>query len=195
MGVSMPDDAVTGPAAMLFGKMPAHGDFVSRGLQAAERDALDLWFSSELAAARDAMGDDFDAAYDVAPPWLYAGPADPKCVTWWALAMAPSIDAAGRRFPLLFGWSGLMPTDALPAAEAAGTILFDAISELWDVDRLAAAPLPDLALGSDPVVDDAAAPSPGWRTLDREIAFADACAPGLLTAMLTNTVPTPMVTA
>ena len=50
--------------AWLFGKMPAHGDFVSRGLGPTMRDRLDLWLSAEMDVARAEFGDEFEPRYD-----------------------------------------------------------------------------------------------------------------------------------
>ncbi|WP_315760678.1 type VI secretion system-associated protein TagF [Sphingomonas sp. Y38-1Y] len=127
----------------LFGKLPTHGDFVARGLSAGDRDALDAWLSGSMAEAA-ALYEDFDARYDAAPPWRHAGPAGGG-------AICASVDAAGRRFPLvLLG----------PAGEACEALLYRALGEAWDADRLhveagglAASPS-DVALwwteGSDP---------------------------------------------
>ena len=44
---------------ILFGKLPAHGDFVARGIDAAGRAELDDWLSASLADARAALGEAF----------------------------------------------------------------------------------------------------------------------------------------
>lgn len=106
-------------SAMLFGKLPAHGDFIARGVGAGERDTLDAWLSDSMADAA-AYYEDFEARYDAAPPWRHAGPAGGG-------AICASVDAAGRRFPLLLlGGEG----------EACEGLLYRALSEGWDADRL-----------------------------------------------------------
>ena len=50
----------------LFGKLPALGDFVSRGLDMSARDRLDGWLSAEMQDGRTRWGDDFDLRYDAA---------------------------------------------------------------------------------------------------------------------------------
>ncbi len=55
----------------LFGKLPGHGDFVSRGVPGGLRDRLDQWLSDWLAAARAEHGAAFVAAYEAAAPWLF----------------------------------------------------------------------------------------------------------------------------
>lgn len=111
---------------LLFGKMPAHGDFVARGLESGERGALDAWLSASLAAARATPA--FDDLYDRAPPW--------RCRTVaGAGAIAPSQDRVGRRFPLLLAVRG-GDEDTAAACEA---LLYDAIAGGWDADALVAA--------------------------------------------------------
>jgi type VI secretion system ImpM family protein len=94
----MPADAVTlmtrieHPA--VFGKLPAHGDFVSRGVPGAVREKLDEWLSEWLDKCRAAHGEAFAEVYETAAPWLFAGPG--------AMAvLLPSMDAVGRHYPLL----------------------------------------------------------------------------------------------
>lgn len=78
----------------IFGKLPAHGDFISRGIAGDLRAAIDQWLSDWLAAARAACGDSFTTAYESAAPWLFEGPRT-------TAVLMPSMDAVGRQFPLL----------------------------------------------------------------------------------------------
>lgn len=116
----------------MFGKLPAHGDFIARGLSGAGRDAIDAWLAESLAAARAALGDDFESVYDRAPPWR-CGAAD------MAGALAPSVDAVGRRYPIFVSLAGVAPERVASAAEACEALLFDALSDGWTADQLAAA--------------------------------------------------------
>lgn len=119
----------------LFGKLPSHGDFVARGLAAMDRDALDRWLSAGLKDARAAFGPDFDALYDHAPAWRFAameGEGD-KAV---AGVLAPSIDRAGRRYPLYLVLAGIDAGHVVPAAEWCEELIRDAFRGGWDVDRL-----------------------------------------------------------
>ena len=78
--------------AWLFGKLPSHGDFVTRGLSPAERDQLDRWLSDEMEQARDMLGEQFAARFDETPPVLFAHPCE---AGWEGGALCPSIDSAG----------------------------------------------------------------------------------------------------
>lgn len=114
--------------ATLFGKLPAHGDFVARGLSAADRDALDAWLSASMIDARERFGDTFEARFDAAQPWRCTGAGV-------AGALAASQDAAGRRFPVVLLCAG-------EDADACEALLYDAIAQGWDADRLASAAPP-----------------------------------------------------
>lgn len=132
MVVPLPGQVVTG-RLFLFGKLPAHGDFVARGLSRAERDAWDAWLGETLEIARAELGAGFEDAYDQAPAWRFVRPElDGR---WSSGALAPSMDAVGRRYPLVVGLSDLDAADAaargavlaLGAEDAIRTALGDAL--------------------------------------------------------------------
>jgi len=110
-------------AGVVYGKLPAHGDFVSRGLRADERDALDTWLSTAMLTAREAWADSFEDRYDHALPLRCDGPG-------MSGALAASQDSAGRRYPLL-ALSGYGEGERIEA------LLYDAIAQAWTADRLA----------------------------------------------------------
>jgi type VI secretion system protein ImpM len=150
---------VSGLAVFAFGKLPAHGDFVARGLSAAERDAWDEWASAGLARAREALGGAFDEAHDRAQPWRFAfgqAGAGRFGAGRRAGVLAPSIDAAGRRYVIVVGAvaaSGL-PGDGegAAAAEILEGEIYRAFEQGCDIDQLtanAAAALSGLAAGAD----------------------------------------------
>ena len=78
----------------IIGKLPAHGDFIARGVAYGARDDFDRWLSSWMQAGRDRHGRDFDAAYEVAAPFLFEGE---RCTA----ILMPSMDAVGRLYPIL----------------------------------------------------------------------------------------------
>lgn len=106
---------MSGPAAILFGKLPRHGDFVARGLEAREREAWDRWAARGLEAARAALGEDFEAAHETMPPWRFVDQADGG---WRAGALAASIDSVGRRFVVVLAAEGLSAGQAAADGEA-----------------------------------------------------------------------------
>lgn len=87
----------------LFGKLPAHGDFVARGLTPEAERLLDDWASREMETAREALGEAFDAAHDAAPGWGFIAGPGPLGDGWRWGAAAASVDSAGRRFLILAG--------------------------------------------------------------------------------------------
>ncbi len=122
--------------AMLFGKLPAHGDFVARGLTTRDRDAIDAWLAGALDDARAVLGEAFEAAYDYAPPWRFGAVADGVGI---AAAIAPSVDAVGRRFPIMVMRDGLSAQAVAGTAEGCEDLLFTALGEGWTADRLVGA--------------------------------------------------------
>lgn len=148
--------------AFLWGKLPAHGDFVARGLTAERQEKLDHWLSAGLAAGRERLGASFEDCYDQAPPWRFAWPSDGG---WSAGALAPSMDSVGRRYPILVGREGIAKDEAGQVAAACEDALFTAIGEGWTADRLVDS-LPSLDT-SDLIDPDWPAGS-NWWTLGSE---------------------------
>ena len=167
--------------AFLFGKLPAHGDFVARGLEPDAREALDLWLADSLAAAREMLGEAFDDLYEEAPPWRFAAAGVDG---WTAGAMALSVDGVGRRYPILLALDGLANGQVETAADACENLLYDALGEGWDADRLHAA-----ALAVTPDATVAWQGDEGWWTLGaerfNEAYLLGARPAGLIAAVLT----------
>jgi type VI secretion system protein ImpM len=85
-----------------YGKLPARGDFVRAGLPRDFTDRWDDWLQSVIAGSRALMGDDWLPAFLEAPVWRFALPPG-MCGERAALGlMLPSVDKAGRYFPLTF---------------------------------------------------------------------------------------------
>ena len=121
---------------MLFGKLPAHGDFVTRGLTAGERDTLDDWLTRSLDEARVRLGEHYESIYDRAPPWRFAAHGRQG---WTAGVMVLSVDRVGRRYPVLVARAGLGDDAVEGAADAIEALLYQALAEGWDADRLVGA--------------------------------------------------------
>jgi type VI secretion system protein ImpM len=119
------------PDAGWFGKMPALGDFASRRLPDDWIAAWDAWLGEELAAARDALGDEaWLALYLVAPIrrfWLAPGLLTRDA---WLGVLMPSVDGVGRHFPF---------TLAAPLRPGHADLLDALANEDWlaDADALA----------------------------------------------------------
>ena len=95
--------AVTGPAIVgFYGKVPARGDFVRAGLPRDFTDPWDVWLEAVIAVTRAEAGDAWLPAYLEAPIWRFTLPAG-LCGKNPVLGLTmPSVDKAGRYFPLTF---------------------------------------------------------------------------------------------
>lgn len=157
---------MNGARAILFGKLPRHGDFIARGLAGQPRAAWDDWASGGLIRAREALGERFEEQHDTVPPWRFIGGPGAFGPGWRAGAVAPSIDSAGRRFMILLAAEDLSPGQADVAgeaiAEAMEGLIYDAFESGWDADALI-----DAAGAAVPVAEAAAANAPHarWWTL------------------------------
>lgn len=104
----------------LFGKVPQKRDFLAVNLPDAILHPFETWLQTSLAASRGAIGRRWEEFYLVAPIWrFWIGPGvfGAGC----AGAMAPSVDAVGRFFPLAIvhwdGAAGMAPPPLLDPAE------------------------------------------------------------------------------
>ena len=95
----------------LYGKVPAHGDFIDRQLPVSFIRAWDDWLQSVIANSRERLGEDWLDHYLTSPIWrfmLSSGTLDEQS---WAGVLVPSVDSVGRYFPLTIA-------TPLPAASA-----------------------------------------------------------------------------
>jgi type VI secretion system protein ImpM len=109
-----------------YGKIPARGDFVRHGLPRGFTDPWDTWLQSVMSGSQALMGDDWLPAFLEAPVWRLILPPG-MCGSLAALGlMLPSVDRAGRYFPLTFGALSPLCVDPgsaeawLDSCEAAG---------------------------------------------------------------------------
>lgn len=97
----MPDRAITrGARAGIFGKLPARGDFVRENLPRGFTDPWDAWWQRGLADTRERAGEAWVASWLEAPVWRFLLPpglcGGEGVVGIWL----PSVDKAGRYYPL-----------------------------------------------------------------------------------------------
>ena len=126
------------PVAGLFGKLPAHGDFVRRGWPDATVDAVDRWLTETIGTARAARADaDFAAWMRGAPLWRGYVPPGKLGPYALHLAVAPSVDRAGRLFPVaagVAGSAGLAWAHAEQAGELVDAAIYRALAGDADAD-------------------------------------------------------------
>jgi type VI secretion system protein ImpM len=108
--------------AGFFGKVPTHGDFVSRRLPQDFIAPWDAWMQAGLAESRARLGQGWLPMYLNSPIWRFAlgaGVCGPQA---WAGVMMPSVDRVGRYFPLtvaaVLGGDGVDPRHG-PAGDEA----------------------------------------------------------------------------
>lgn len=84
----------------LFGKIPAHGDFISRQLPSSFLTPWDEWLQRSVHGSQELIGDNWLDIYLTSPIWRFA--LSPGCVdnSAWAGILVPSVDSVGRYFPL-----------------------------------------------------------------------------------------------
>ena len=180
----MPADPVmTG----FFGKLPCRGDFLRQGLPRSFVTPWDEWLSSALAGSKAAMGESWLPAFLEAPVWRFLLPAG-QCGPDGALGLwMPSVDSAGRYFPLtiaaIFPGRAATRADAwLDAAEESGRTALEADTEPGDLTaRLSRIPAPD---GEGSVSHALWWTDGAPRVQAESITLGSLPAPGQFTAML-----------
>ncbi len=131
----MPDPQISVRGYGFWGKLPSRGDFLGNGLSKALIAAWDSWISSGLAASQAAMGEDWQPAWMEAPVWCFSASAG--CFGTDAVSglWMPSVDRAGRMFPLLIAAECSTVPEWFLQAEDAGRA---ALAEVLGPEALAA---------------------------------------------------------
>lgn len=148
-----------------FGKMPGRGDFVRRDLPNAFVDTWDDWLTECIARSRAALGHRWTDAWLCAPVWRFALGGGLCGPTAWAGVMMPSVDSAGRYFPLTLAASvagSEIPTSLLIGGwiDALENAAISALDDATGFDGFAGAvsALPSPAPPIDPTYDGARSP-------------------------------------
>lgn len=94
-----PDEASPG----FFGKIPSHGDFVSRRLSNDFVSVWDRWLSESVSQSRSQLGDQWLDCYLTSPVWRFAISAGLCGEPAWAGVTIPSVDKVGRYYPMTLG--------------------------------------------------------------------------------------------
>lgn len=130
--------------AGFYGKLPARGDFVRFGLPRGFTDPWDAWLAAALAASRARLGEAWLPAFLESPVWrflLSPGLCGDRAVLG---LMMPSVDRAGRYFPLTFAvlCSAAPVEDAawLDRCEAAGRAALEQDAAPEEVGAIMGAP-------------------------------------------------------
>jgi len=89
-------DVLTG----LFGKLPAHGDFVQRNLPSKFIEVWDDWLQHYITGSQEQLGEQWLDIYLTSPIWRFMFSVGAIDENSWAGIMLPSVDRIGRYFPL-----------------------------------------------------------------------------------------------
>ncbi len=84
----------------IYGKLPAHPDFISSEVEASVTSELYEWAQRVIHDSQNDLGDDWLSAYLVSPLWRFLLSSSPQRKTGLVGVMTPSVDAVGRYFPL-----------------------------------------------------------------------------------------------
>ena len=83
-----------------YGKLPAHGDFVTRRLPPSFIEPWDAWLNKMLLGSRQRLGAGWRDAFLSAPAWRFVLAPGVLGEQGWAGVILPSVDSVGRFFPL-----------------------------------------------------------------------------------------------
>lgn len=149
------------PRAALFGKLPAHGDFVRRGDPELVQ-TLDGWLTAEVDRFAMSAGYELDERLSELPTWCFRLPGDISG------ALAASRDKVGRLYPVI------ATADAQPGgAQRIAELLTEARDHGLDADETRARLI---VIASD-AADDATAEEEGWWRASDPAARASATDP------------------
>lgn len=84
----------------IYGKLPAHGDFVQRSLPGSFVTPWDEWLQRAVHGAREVIGEQWLDYYLTSPVWRFAFSAGVIDAHPWAGILVPSVDSVGRYFPV-----------------------------------------------------------------------------------------------
>jgi len=83
----------------LFGKLPAHGDFVQRNLPAGFINVWDEWLQHFISGTKEQLGENWLDIYLTSPVWRFVFSAGVIDENNWTGIMIPSVDRVGRYYP------------------------------------------------------------------------------------------------
>jgi type VI secretion system protein ImpM len=154
---------VRGAIAGFHGKLPVRGDFVRAGLPSSFVTPWDGWMARVLAGSQDILGEAWRPAWFEAPIWRFAL-AGGVCGPHAALGLfLPSVDRAGRLYPLTLAVLVEPPVAGAHALAAAGGA-FLAAAQLAGLDALEQDLEPDILADRIRAAVSATGPDGGAET-------------------------------
>jgi type VI secretion system protein ImpM len=83
-----------------YGKLPSHGDFVSRSVASGFLDRWDAWLQAGVAQSHSDLGESWLDLFLTSPVWRFALQNGVVGGSAFAGILLPSVDRVGRYFPL-----------------------------------------------------------------------------------------------
>lgn len=146
-----------GVAAFVLGKLPAHGDFISRGLDDEAIEAADAAVAEAITLAALRWDYRWDDVYVETPVWRFVAAPGVVGRDWVAGVFMASVDAVGRQFPLMAGFNA--QTLALVAHAGGLTAALDEAERLARMALLEAQSVDTLLLALEEAVRHFAPPA------------------------------------
>lgn len=84
----------------VYGKIPAHGDFVNQNLPRHFLDSWDHWMQQSVLASQESLGEAWLEHFLISPVWRFVLPVNAIDGQVWAGIILPSVDKVGRYYPL-----------------------------------------------------------------------------------------------
>jgi type VI secretion system ImpM family protein len=104
-----------------FGKLPSHGDFVSRRLSRDFLDVWDGWLQHCMAESKATLGENWLNVFLTSPIWRFAMTPGACGDEAYIGVLTPSVDRVGRYFPLSIVASAPESAPPLPAGGTSAT--------------------------------------------------------------------------
>ncbi len=95
--------SVSGDQAGFYGKIPSHGDFLSRRLPRSFIGPWETWLQEALTNSQEQLGEQWLDNYLTSPLWRFGLSPGICGDTGWAGVIMPSVDRVGRYYPLTLG--------------------------------------------------------------------------------------------
>lgn len=87
------------PTIGIFGKLPAHGDFLHRNLPSKLVNEWDAWLQTFVGSSQEYLGEGWLDTYLTSPIWRFSFSSGVLDDQRWAGIVLPSVDRVGRYFP------------------------------------------------------------------------------------------------
>lgn len=111
----------------LFGKLPAHGDFIYRDLPSNFINTWDSWLQGFVGSSQEQIGESWLDIYLTSPIWRFAFSEGVIDQYSWAGIMLPSVDRVGRYFP--FSVATRLPATLNPLELITQTRWFESVED------------------------------------------------------------------